>query len=257
MTLFRTRTSPTDAVNTVKDQSAFPVFHVPFDFQASFATTPVCASPVINVMDSAINVLFMNITNLPKDSDSGRTFMDYLLPMYNASHEGSPLRLSAEAVALCAIAKRPGKLQYVQMACWVYGKAMRAVALAMQDPQRAQLDETLQAVLMLALYEVGPPYAFSCPRPPADYNRAVSYSPWRHAFCVVSPCGWHSSANTSTRPRTDEEPSGPGAFSRCKNTDSKSHGQSHSPQRRWLIMMCSSPTPFDKAKALPIRIGLT
>lgn len=75
--------------------------------------------------------------------------------MYQQSQNGSPLRAATRAAALCAISQLPGQRQLAYQASAMYGKAIMTVAVALQDPVQARSDETLQAILLLCLYEVG------------------------------------------------------------------------------------------------------
>ena len=55
---------------------------------------------------------------------------------------------------MCAISQLPGQRQLARQATLYYSKAIMAVAVALQDPDQARSDETLQATLLLGLYEV-------------------------------------------------------------------------------------------------------
>ena len=54
---------------------------------------------------------------------------------------------------MCAISQLPGQRQLARQATLCYSKAIMAVAVALQDPAQARSDETLQATLLLGLYE--------------------------------------------------------------------------------------------------------
>lgn len=74
--------------------------------------------------------------------------------MYQKSQNGSPLWAATRAAALCAISQLPGQRQLSYQASAMYGKAIMAVTVALQDPVQARSDETLQTILLLCLYEV-------------------------------------------------------------------------------------------------------
>lgn len=80
--------------------------------------------------------------------------------MYSASAEGSALRKATRAAALCAISQLPAQRQLANKAAQMYSKAIMAVAGALRDPVQAISDETLQATLLLCLYEVSLVAAF-------------------------------------------------------------------------------------------------
>lgn len=74
--------------------------------------------------------------------------------MYAKSERNSALRIATRATALCAISGLPGQRQLTIHATQMYSRAILAVAQALQDPMQARSDETLQATLLLSLYEV-------------------------------------------------------------------------------------------------------
>lgn len=101
-----------------------------------------------------VHVYFRNFARLYRSQDTVRGFLPFLAPMYGASSEDSLLRTATHAAALCAISQLPDQKHLQYRAAATYGKAMRVAAGALQDPLKARSDETLQATLLLCLYEV-------------------------------------------------------------------------------------------------------
>ena len=77
-----------------------------------------------------------------------------LTPLYGASVEGSPLRTAAHAAALNAVAQLPSKRGLRHEAARFYGKAMKVMATAISNHEKAQSDDTLMAILLLSWCEV-------------------------------------------------------------------------------------------------------
>ena len=75
--------------------------------------------------------------------------------MYYAAEQDSAIRLSTSSAALAALSKRPETRHLGLYADKVYGRAMKAVQRALNDPAQCTTDETLQSTLSLAFYEVG------------------------------------------------------------------------------------------------------
>lgn len=111
--------------------------------------------PSLPIEEEVVRVYFKNFAFLYQNQDTVRGFLPYLVPMYAASEEGSSLRVATHAAALCAISQLPGQRQLAFRAAAAYGEAIKTVATALKDPDRAKSDETLQATLLLCLYEAG------------------------------------------------------------------------------------------------------
>ena len=86
--------------------------------------------------------------------ETSRGFLGALIPMYENSKPGSPLEIATHAVSLSAVANWPGRRHLGQRAGMIYGRAMRAVQSALQDPKQATSNETLLVILLFSLYEV-------------------------------------------------------------------------------------------------------
>lgn len=109
--------------------------------------------PSVSIEEQVVRVYFKNFAFLYQSQDTVRGFLPYLVPMYGASEEGSALRVATHAAALCAISQLPGQRQLAFRAASAYGEAIKTVATALKSPSRARSDETLQATLLLSLYE--------------------------------------------------------------------------------------------------------
>ena len=118
------------------------------------ALTIICKQPSFSIEEEVVNVYFRNFARLYRTQDTVRGFLPYLAPMYANSPKGSLLRTATHAAALCAISQLPNQKPLQYRAADTYGKAMRIAAEALQDPVQATSDETLQATLLLCLYEV-------------------------------------------------------------------------------------------------------
>jgi hypothetical protein len=110
--------------------------------------------PTLSLEEQVVHVYFKNFSMLYKNQDTIRGFLPHLVPMYSNSLEGSALRVATRATALCAISQLPGQKHLAYRATIQYGKSIMAVACALQDPIQARSDETLQATLLLGLFEV-------------------------------------------------------------------------------------------------------
>lgn len=118
------------------------------------ALTTICQQPSFSIEEEVVNVYFRNFARLYSTQDTVRGFLPFLAPMYSTSSKGSLLRIATHAAALCAISQLPDQKHLQLRAADTYGKAMRIAASALQDPVQATSDETLQATLLLCLYEV-------------------------------------------------------------------------------------------------------
>jgi hypothetical protein len=117
-------------------------------------STTICPQPTFSIEEEVVDVYFRNFARLYSTEDTVRGFLPFLAPMYSTSFKGSLLRTATHAAALCAISQLPDQNHLQYRAADTYGKAMRIAAHALQDPIQATSDETLQATLLLCLYEV-------------------------------------------------------------------------------------------------------
>ena len=118
------------------------------------ASTTICQQPTFSIEEEVVDVYFRNFARLYKTQDTVRGFLPFLAPMYGTSSKGSLLRTATHAAALCAISQLPDQKHLQYRAADTYGRAMRIAAGALQDPIQATSDETLQATLLLCMYEV-------------------------------------------------------------------------------------------------------
>lgn len=89
---------------------------------------------------------------------SPRGYFDFLVPLMKDEPADSQLIIAFTAVAMASLANRPnskGRKELKYLAVTQYGKALKAINLALQDPTRQKTDQTLAAILMLGFYEVG------------------------------------------------------------------------------------------------------
>ena len=110
--------------------------------------------PTQSLEEQMVHVYFKNFSILYQNQDTVRGFLPYLVPMYGRSEDGSALRVATRATALCALSQLPGLKHLAYRATAQYSKSIMAVASALQDPVKACSDETLQATLLLGLFEV-------------------------------------------------------------------------------------------------------
>jgi hypothetical protein len=121
-------------------------------------STTICSQPTFSIEEEVVDVYFRNFARLYSTQDTVRGFLPFLAPMYSTSFKGSLLRTATHAAALCAISQLPDQNHLQYRAADTYGKAMRIARHALQDPIQATSDETLQATLLLCLYEVSTCY---------------------------------------------------------------------------------------------------
>lgn len=80
-------------------------------------------------------------------------FMRYLPALMNGLQPDSPLAAVVEAVALRCAASLPGCEHYANRASQSYGRALHKAGAAIADAPFVHSDQTLMAVLLLAIYE--------------------------------------------------------------------------------------------------------
>ncbi|CAD0107734.1 unnamed protein product, partial [Aureobasidium uvarum] len=117
------------------------------------ARTTICQQPTFSIEEEVVQVYFRNFARLYRTQDTVSGFLPFLAPMYSNAAKDSLLQTATHAAALCAISQLPNQEHLHYRAADTYGKAMRIAAGALQDPMQATSDETLQATLLLSLYE--------------------------------------------------------------------------------------------------------
>lgn len=95
-----------------------------------------------------------NYVLIPAEGISPRGFFDFVIPLLQKEHTGSPMSVAFSAVALAAFSGRPSSKSLLPRADAVYVKALNQINLVLQDPKLALKDSTLATVLLLAFYEV-------------------------------------------------------------------------------------------------------
>ena len=91
---------------------------------------------------------------MPHSNESRRGYLDCLLPLYTTAKHDSLLSLATSAVALAITGNYPNKGTEKHLGEQTIGKVLRSVGQVLQDPVESKKDETLMAVLLLAMYEV-------------------------------------------------------------------------------------------------------
>ena len=81
-------------------------------------------------------------------------FLEVLPSLLEKAPSTSPLAAAARTTALASIAWTPGHAHYRKEALDKYGTSLRLISQALKDPQQAEGDNVLMAVLMLGFYEV-------------------------------------------------------------------------------------------------------
>jgi hypothetical protein len=103
----------------------------------------------------AVTFFFKNFITLPQQAESTRGYLEFLVPLYNQALPSSVLHLATSAVAMAACGQYPGRQDLVGEAVKTYGKAIRKLNDDLKDPARSKSNETVLAILMFSLYEVG------------------------------------------------------------------------------------------------------
>ena len=90
-----------------------------------------------------------------RDSTIGSGWLENLPDLEIEDKESSAMHQAVSAVSLTSLAHRSSCFDYlVPEARQEYGKALRLVFQAMQDPKQLKQDSTLATVLCLGVYEV-------------------------------------------------------------------------------------------------------
>lgn len=103
----------------------------------------------------AICGFFLDFVLLPRHPDTIQGHLEHLLPLYQKTSPGSPLSLATSAVALLISGDSPVRRADQQLGRTIFGKALQKTSVAIRDPIESLKDETLMAVLLLGLFEVG------------------------------------------------------------------------------------------------------
>ena len=89
----------------------------------------------------------------PSDIQFG--FLQSLPDLCSKEDNTSVVQEAVSAVALMSLAHRSSMDHLVVQARQRYGKALKLIALALNDPEELKKDSTLAAVLCASCYEVG------------------------------------------------------------------------------------------------------
>lgn len=103
----------------------------------------------------AVPFFFKNFIALPQQAESTRGYLEHLVPLYNRACPSSVLHLATTAVAMATCGQYPGRQQLLREAVATYGRAIKRLNSDLQDPMLKKSDETVLAILMFSLYEVG------------------------------------------------------------------------------------------------------
>jgi hypothetical protein len=103
----------------------------------------------------AVPFFFKNFVSLPQQADSMRGYLELLVPLYNQARPSSTLHMATNAVALAACGNYPGRQDLLREAAAAYGKALRKLNDDLKDPVMSKSDETVLAILLFSLFEVG------------------------------------------------------------------------------------------------------
>jgi hypothetical protein len=103
----------------------------------------------------AVPFFFKNFVSLPQQADSMRGYLELLVPLYNQARPSSALHMATNAVALAACGNYPGRQDLLREAAAAYGKALRKLNDDLKDPVMSKSDETVLAILLFSLFEVG------------------------------------------------------------------------------------------------------
>lgn len=103
----------------------------------------------------AVTFFFKNFITLPQQAESTRGYLEFLVPLYNRALPSSVLHLATSAVAMAACGQYPGRQDLVGEAVKTYGKAIRKLNEDLKDSKMSTSNETVLAILMFSLYEVG------------------------------------------------------------------------------------------------------
>ena len=107
-----------------------------------------------SLVEEENNACFINGSALsPQTTYSPSDSPGLAASVFDSAQDGSLLSLATEAVASALMARSTGFQHPTEHAARSYGKALAVTQKAMQNPAHATNDETLLAILLLALYE--------------------------------------------------------------------------------------------------------
>ena len=109
----------------------------------------------VPVEDQAPCFFITNFCRTPRTTESRGAF-DFLLPLIKSEARESPVLLAFSAVSFASLANRPNSKGSGLMVRAVaeYGKALRAINVALQTPSQVKTDATLASILLLGFFEV-------------------------------------------------------------------------------------------------------
>lgn len=106
-------------------------------------------------LDQQASCFFLsNFVLVPQEGTMTR-YLDFLIPLLKTAAPNSPLDLTFSAVALAAFGSRPNSPNLLPRAELIYAQALRAINLALADPEEAVEDTTLASVVLLSIFDVG------------------------------------------------------------------------------------------------------
>ena len=119
-----------------------------------YPSNEVSGSLSIPVEDQAPCFFIANFCRTTRANEKGA--FDFLLPIIKSEAPESPISLAFAAVSFASLANRPNARGSGLMIRAVagYGKALRAINIALQTPSQVKTDATLASILLLGFYEV-------------------------------------------------------------------------------------------------------
>ena len=106
-----------------------------------------------SIEHQATSFFFENFAPKSKSKETSRGFLDLLAPMYEKTPTNSPLSMATEALAVRTAANFPEDKNLLHHAESLYGRALKAVQRAIQEPSQATSDETLLSILLFSIFE--------------------------------------------------------------------------------------------------------
>lgn len=109
----------------------------------------------VPVDDQAPCFFITNFVRMPQGGDTRGAF-DFIVPIIKSEARDSHISLAFSAVSLASLANRPNSKSSNLMlrAIAQYGKAMRAINVALQNRSLQKTDATLASILLLGFFEV-------------------------------------------------------------------------------------------------------
>ena len=106
-----------------------------------------------SIEHQATHFFFENFVVASKSRETSRGILEVLVPMYEATRSNSPLAMAAEALAVRTAVNYPGGTHLLHHAESLYGRALKSVQHAIQDPKQVTSDEILLSILLFSVYE--------------------------------------------------------------------------------------------------------